>query len=139
LQVLLTAAQVVRVTHILSSARIRPEDLDAWDLALTCGHTVRSTQHRDHDRYSGRVAECAACGQRHGVITAERIGPAGDPDRQVARDRLSAGLAQAQAKLDRQLKATAAAERKVGAQPGQRSRCTHPLVLRTRMAAAKER
>ena len=109
----LTAKQIERVSQVLSSVRTRPEDLDAWDVTLTCGHTVRRTQHRDHDRYSWRVVECATCGQRRGVITAERIGPADDPDGQVARDRLGAELAQAQAKLDRQRKATAAAERKV--------------------------
>jgi hypothetical protein len=109
----LTAQQIEKVTRIFSSARTRPEDLDGWDLTLTCGHTVRRTQHRDHgDRHSWLVVECVTCRQRRGV-TAQRIGPAGDPDGQIARDRLGAELAQAPAKLDKHRKATAVAEGKV--------------------------
>jgi hypothetical protein len=60
----LSVEQAVRVAQILSSVPTRPEDLDDWDLVLTCGHTVRRTRHRDHgERHSWRVAECAACGQ----------------------------------------------------------------------------
>lgn len=70
----------VSTTGRILEPHTRPEDLDAWDLTLTCGHTVRRTQHRDHgDRRSWRVAECATGEQRRGVIAAERIGPAGDP------------------------------------------------------------
>ena len=85
--------------------RTRPEDLDDWDGVLTCGNTVRRTQHRDHgERLSWRVTERAACGQHRGVITAQRIGRAGDPFGQAVRDRRGAELAQAQAKLDKQRK-----------------------------------
>jgi hypothetical protein len=96
-----------------SSFPARSEDQDAWDLELTCGHAARRTQHRDHDRYSARVVECPVCEQRRGVISAERVGPADDPIDQVARDRLVAELSAAHAKLDKQRKTTAAAERKV--------------------------
>jgi hypothetical protein len=110
----LSVEQAERVARILSSTCTRAEDLDDWDLVLTCGHTVRRTQHRDHGEWrSWRVTECAACGQRRGVITEQRIGPAGDSGGQAARDRLGAELAKAQAKLDKQRKATAAAERDV--------------------------
>jgi len=101
------------IERILSSHPARHEDQDAWDLTLTCGHTVRRTQHRDHDRYGARVVECPTCEQRRGVIAAQHIGPADDPAGKVARDRLTASLAAAQAKLDKQRRATAAAERKV--------------------------
>jgi hypothetical protein len=60
----LSVEQAVRVAQILSSVPTRPEDLDDWDLVLTCGHTVRRTRHRDHgERHYWRVTECAACGQ----------------------------------------------------------------------------
>ena len=65
--------QAERIAQISSSARVRKEDLDGWDLTLTCGHVVRRTQHRDHDRYTGRVTDCPACGMRRGVVTAQRI------------------------------------------------------------------
>lgn len=55
------------------------------------------------------------CDQRRGVICAERIGPSDDLAGQVARDRLAAELSAAQAKLDKQRRITAAAERKVAA------------------------
>jgi hypothetical protein len=108
----LSPRQVDRLSQIFSFPR-RPEDQDAWDLELTCGHTVRRTQHHDHDRYSARVVECPMCEQRRGVISAERIGPAGYSDRQVSYDRLATELSAAQAKLDKQRRATAATERKV--------------------------
>jgi hypothetical protein len=72
----LSPRQVERLSQIFSSRPVRPEDQDAWDLKLTCGHTVCRTQHRAHDRYSARVVECPMCEQRRGVICAERIGPA---------------------------------------------------------------
>jgi hypothetical protein len=48
------------IERILSSHPARHEDQDAWDLTLTCGHTVRRTQHRDHDRYGHPEAEAVA-------------------------------------------------------------------------------
>jgi hypothetical protein len=103
--------QIEQIAQILSSASVRTQDLDAWDLALTCGHVVRRTQHRDHDRYTTGVTECPECGTRRGVVTAQRRGPADDWNGQVARERLTAELAAAQAKLDRQRKAIKATER----------------------------
>jgi hypothetical protein len=86
---------------------VRTKDLDAWDLTLTCGHIVRRTQHRDHDRYT----DCLACGTRRCVVTAQRAGSADDMNGQAARDRLAAELVAAQAKLDRQREAIKATER----------------------------
>jgi hypothetical protein len=103
--------QIEQIALILSSAPVRTQDLDAWDLTLTCGHIVRRTQHRDHDRYTAGVTDCPACGTRRGVVTAHRAGPADDKNGQAARDRLAAELAAAQAKLDRQRKAIKATER----------------------------
>jgi hypothetical protein len=78
----LPAEQARRAAQVLSSVRTRPEGLDAWDLMLTCGHTVRRAQHRDHgDRHSWQVTECAQCGQRRGVVSAQRTGPARRPRR----------------------------------------------------------
>jgi hypothetical protein len=105
--------QAEQIAQILSSARVRKEDLDGWDLTLTCGHVVRRTQHRDHDRYTTRVAGCPACGMRRGVVTAQRAGPVDDKTGQVARERLAAELRAAQAKLDRQRKAIKATERDI--------------------------
>ena len=34
----LSVGQAERVAQILSSIRRRPENLDAWDQVLTCGH-----------------------------------------------------------------------------------------------------
>ena len=103
--------QIEQIAQIFSSARVRTQDLDAWDLTLTCGHVVRRTQHRDHDRYTMGVTDCPACGMRRGVVTAQRVGPADDKNGQATRDRLAADLAAAQAKLDRQRKAIRVTER----------------------------
>lgn len=38
-----------------------PKNLDAWELSLTCNHSVHKTQHKDHDYWSARVVDCPAC------------------------------------------------------------------------------
>jgi hypothetical protein len=102
--------QIGQISQILASAQVRKEDLDDWDLTLTCDHIVRRTQHRDHDQYTMRVADCPACGTRRGVVTAQRAGPTDDPDGRIFQQRLAAELQTAQAKLDRQRKAVTATE-----------------------------
>jgi hypothetical protein len=110
----LSDRQAEQVARILSSARVRAEDLDAWDLTLTCDHVVRRTQHRDNgDRYGTAVTECPDCGMRRGVVTARRAGPADDESGRVARERLAAELAEARLQLDKQCKAVKATERRI--------------------------
>jgi len=110
----LSTWQIEQVGRIFSSASVRPEDLDAWDLTLTCDHVVRHTQHRDYrDRCSTSVTTCPACARRRGVVTARRVGPADNPGGQVAQERLTAELTQAQAKLDKQRNAVKATERRI--------------------------
>jgi hypothetical protein len=111
----LSDSQAEQIARIFSSVTVRKQDLDAWDLTLTCAHIVRHSAHRDNDRYLARVVECASCGERRGVVIALRIGPIDDPDGQVARERLSAELAAAQAKLAKQRKAVEATERSISA------------------------
>lgn len=59
----MSGRQIEQISQILSSARMRKEDQDDWDLTLTCEHTVRRTQHRDNDRCSARslTVPSAAC------------------------------------------------------------------------------
>jgi hypothetical protein len=113
----MSARQIEKLGQIFSSARaharVRTEDLDAWDLTLTCDHVVRRTQHRDHDRYGMAVTDCPTCGRRRGVVTARRVGSADDKSGQVARDRLAAELAEARVKLDKQRKAVMATEHRI--------------------------
>lgn len=113
----MSALQIEKLGQIFSSARaharVRTEDLDAWDLTLTCDHVVRCAQHRDHDRYGIAVTDCPTCGRRRGVVTARRVGPADDKSGQVARDRLAAELAEARVKLDKQRKAVMATEHRI--------------------------
>lgn len=112
----LTDRQVEQVAQILSSARAcaRPDDLDAWDLTLTCDHVVRHTQHRDNgDQCGAAVANCPACARRRGVVTARRVGPADDTSGRVARERLAAELAESRTKLDKQSKAVRATGRRI--------------------------
>jgi hypothetical protein len=105
--------QARAIVRILFSHKTDKRDLDDWDLTLTCDHTVRHTQHRDHQRYSIAVVECPTCGTRRGVVEAVHIGPSGDPEGEVQRERLSAELRVAEAKLERQRKATAKTEQQV--------------------------
>jgi hypothetical protein len=110
----LSDRQAKQVARILSSARVRSEDLDAWDLTLTCDHVVRRTQHRDNgDRCSTAVTDCPACGRRRGVVTARRVVPAEGKSGQVARDRLTAELAAERAKLGKQRNTVNATERRI--------------------------
>ncbi|MGW5116484.1 hypothetical protein ACWEQ8_13805 [Streptomyces noursei] len=101
------------IAEILFSHKTDKRELDDWDLTLTCDHTVRKTQHRDHQHYSTSVVQCPTCGQRRGVVEAVRIGPTEDPEGKVQRERLAAELRKAQAKLERQRKATAKTEQQV--------------------------
>ncbi|MGW5200771.1 hypothetical protein [Streptomyces spiralis] len=64
--------QVKAIAEILSSREPDKRDLDDWDLTLTCDHTVRRTQHRDHQRYSTSVVQCPTCGEQRGVVDAVR-------------------------------------------------------------------
>ena len=109
----LSARQIEKLEQIFSSPRVRAEDLDAWDLSLTCDHVVRREQHRDHKHYGLAVIDCPTCARRRGVVTARHVGPADDKDGQVARDRLAAELAATGVKLDKQRKAVKATERRV--------------------------
>jgi hypothetical protein len=109
----LSDRQVEQISQIFSSVRVRKEDLDDWDLTLTCEHVVRCTQHRDHDRYSATVINCPTCGMRRGIVIAQRIGPADDVTGRISREHQAAELATAQAKLERQRKAVMKTERSV--------------------------
>jgi hypothetical protein len=101
-----------RIAAIFSSLHVQQENQDEWELALTCEHLVRRTQHRDHDRYATPVVDCPDCDTRRGVVAAKRIGPAGDVTGRISRQRLEAKLA-AQATLERQRKVTLKAEHRV--------------------------
>jgi hypothetical protein len=98
----LSDRQLEKIALIFSSARVRTENLDSWDLTLTCGHAVRRAQHRDRHRFALHVTDCPACQRRRGVVAAQRVGPVDDERGQAARDRLAAEVAAAQAKLARQ-------------------------------------
>ena len=106
----LSDRQIEYIARILSSAPARTQDLDAWELTLTCGPVVRRSQHRDHYRYTTDVTHCPDCGTRRGGVTAQRTDPADGKDGHAARDRLAVEVAAAQAKLNRQRKAVMATE-----------------------------
>jgi hypothetical protein len=108
----LSDQQIEQIARIFSSARVCTEDLDDWDLTLTCDHVVRRNRHRDHgDRYGTAVTDCPACARRRGVVTARRLGPA--DGRKGARDRLAAELTEARAKLDKLRDAVKTTERRI--------------------------
>jgi hypothetical protein len=110
----LTSRQIEQVAQIFSSARARADDLDAWELTLTCDHVVRHTQHRDNgDRCTTAVTDCTACARRCGVVTARHVGTADDKSGRAARVRLAAELAEARLQLDKQCKAVKATERRI--------------------------
>ncbi|NUK01631.1 hypothetical protein HRW23_12215 [Streptomyces lunaelactis] len=104
--------QAKAIAKILFSHKTDKRDLDDWDLTLTCNHTVRRAQHRDH-QHSTSVVQCPTCGRRRGVVEAVHIGPTEDPEGAVRRQRLAAELWAAEAKLERQRKATAKTEQQV--------------------------
>jgi hypothetical protein len=105
--------QIDEVRRLLCSGKAGKKDLDDWDLTLTCGHVVRRSQHRDHDRYTTRVTDCPACGFRRGVVHAQRVGPTDDPEGRVQEERLATALQSAIAKLERQRKAAGAMEHRI--------------------------
>jgi hypothetical protein len=111
----LSDRQIERISAILTPVRseVRKQDLDDWDLALTCDHVVRVVQHRDHDHYSFRVVKCPTCGARRGIVQAHRVGPADDDEGRVRRARLAEELQALKAKLERQNKSIAKTQRRI--------------------------
>ncbi|MEZ0064313.1 hypothetical protein ABIA32_000291 [Streptacidiphilus sp. MAP12-20] len=101
------------------SAEERKKDLDTWDMTLRCNHVVPFIQHREHTYVSTRVLDCPECGERRGVLSSERIGPAYNEDglereRAAAEhERLKSELALAEAKLTRQQKSAGAAQSRI--------------------------
>ncbi|MEU3508549.1 hypothetical protein ABZ733_11585 [Streptomyces longwoodensis] len=97
----------------------RKKDLDTWDLTLRCDHVVPHIQHREHSYVSTRVVDCPECGERRGVVSSERVGPAYRDDGTIReraaadRERLARQLAAAEAKLTRQQKNAAATQRRI--------------------------
>lgn len=97
----------------------RKKDLDTWDLTLRCDHVVPHIQHREHSYVSASVVDCPECGERRGVVSSERVGPAYRDDgtmreRAAAdRERLARELAAVEAKLTRQQKNAAATQRRI--------------------------
>lgn len=109
----MSEAQAKAIAEILFSPKTDKRDLDDWDLTLTCDHTVRRTQHRDHQYYSTSVAACPTCGKRRGVVEAVHIGPTDDPEGEMQRERLAAELRAAETKRERQRKAAAKTEQRI--------------------------
>lgn len=114
--------QMEKLARLFSSWPSREEskkDLDTWDLTLRCDHVVPHIQHREHSHVSTRVVDCPECGERRGVVSSERVGPAYRDDGTIRersaadRERLARELAAAEAKLTRQQKNAAATQRRI--------------------------
>lgn len=82
----MSAQTIERVRSLLEGIRTEVDDphyrarLIVWELSLTCGHTVRKTQHSDQETYSlYSTVKCQECsGEIMGILAAVRIGPAGE-------------------------------------------------------------
>ena len=118
----LSPKQIESLARIFASAPSREErkkDLDTWDLILRCEHVVPYIQHRDNAYVSARVVDCPDCGERRGVVSSERVGPAYSGDGTIHehaaadRERHARELAAAKAKLARQQKNAAATQRRI--------------------------
>lgn len=114
--------QVEKLARLFASWPSREErkkDLDRWDLTLRCDHVVPYIQHRENTRVSARVVDCPECGERRGVVSSERVGPAYRDDGTIReraaadRERLARELAAAEAKLTRQQKNAAATQQRI--------------------------
>ncbi|MBQ0852898.1 hypothetical protein J8N05_32530 [Streptomyces sp. BH-SS-21] len=114
--------QVEKLARLFASGPSREErkkDLDSWDLTLRCDHVVACIQHRENTHVSTRVVECPECGERRGVVSSERAGPAYRDDETIreraaaSRERLAQELTAAEAKLTRQQKNAAATQRRI--------------------------
>jgi hypothetical protein len=117
----LSPKQVESIARIFASVsrQERKKDLDTWDLTLRCGHVVPYIQHRDNAYVSAHVVDCQDCGERRGVVSSERVGPAYRDDGTIRehasadRERLAQEVAAAEAKLARQQKNAAATQRRI--------------------------
>lgn len=114
--------QMERLAELVASrpsAEERKKDLDTWNLTLRCDHVVQHIQHREHTYVSARVVDCPDCGERRGVVSSERVGPAYRDDGTVRerteadRARLAQELSSAKARLARQQKNAAATDRRI--------------------------
>lgn len=103
--------EVAAIFARFSARRPSPEELDTWQLTLTCDHVLQKTQHSSNTYWSSSVADCPECQQKRGIVTKERL-PPGTARRNAGKRRATAALAQARDEHDRlQDKADAARRR----------------------------
>jgi hypothetical protein len=80
----LSAEQVEAVRRLLDGwLEPDPASQMVWEVTHTCGHTVRRSQHQDHQEWNlYSTYECQGCGgEIRGVISAVRVGPVAEVER----------------------------------------------------------
>lgn len=115
----LSEKQIEAISEILGRHRPNPDELDTWQLTLTCDHTIDKTQHSSHIYWSSSTAACPTCQQTRGIVRSEKLPP--DAIRQAAEDRrLAVEIETAQRKHERLQKSAEAARRRLEKLMGER-------------------
>lgn len=83
-------AQLEAVAQILRGHVRREEELDVWELLLTCGHRTKHEVHHTQRYWVRSTVRCADCGVTRGVVTSERIVEAAARMAEVKRKRENA-------------------------------------------------
>lgn len=100
----LSSSQIESISRILNSATRRvEEELDVWELTLTCGHRVERSVHHTQRYWVGSTIFCPECEVTRGIVTSERIIEAADrlaeTRRKLQTDLQRAELAAAKAEM----------------------------------------
>lgn len=69
----LSSSQIENISRILNSATRREEELDVWELTLTCGHRVERSVHYTQRYWVGSTTFCADREVTRDIVTSERI------------------------------------------------------------------
>lgn len=110
----LSRGQIDTISQILKGVTRREEELDVWELELTCGHRVDREVHHSNRSWTGSTALCPECHATRGVVTSERTVEAADRRAELKRKQQSE-IQRAEREVAKAEKAAKDARRKLAA------------------------
>lgn len=111
----LSEQQIADISRIMSGwDKPDPRELDAWELLLTCDHSVQHQLHKSNTYWSRSVLDCPTCGEARGVVEAARL-PAPDDKAIEKEERRQKTLKEAERELAKLRREAKTVERRINA------------------------